>query len=180
MQTAVMDGSRLGFADETFDASCTMFGLFFFAERGPGEIYRTLKTGGTAIVSSWERVDWLPLLNEVQKIIKPGEELLTIPMLEDWSRKEKLVEVLETGGFRGVQVFPYEALCVGEDFDDLVDVLKGACEPHRRDVWSLEDMARIPEVIGRVLREQGERFLVVGEDGRPGIRMLAWVAVARK
>jgi ubiquinone/menaquinone biosynthesis C-methylase UbiE len=49
------DGQELPWGDAEFDAAFSMFGLMFFPDRGRGfrELYRTLKPGGTAVVSSW-------------------------------------------------------------------------------------------------------------------------------
>ncbi len=48
-------GEDLPFANEEFDLAASMFGLMFFADRVQGlrELHRTLKPGGTAMVSSW-------------------------------------------------------------------------------------------------------------------------------
>jgi len=52
------DGQALPYADDSFDAAFSMFGLMFFPDRRKGfsEIYRTLKPGGRAVVSSWAPV----------------------------------------------------------------------------------------------------------------------------
>jgi len=60
---SVGDGQDLPFADSLFDAAFSMFGLMFFPDRarGFGEIFRTLKQGGRACVSSWAPVSQSPL-----------------------------------------------------------------------------------------------------------------------
>jgi SAM-dependent methyltransferase len=49
------DGQALPWADGEFDAAFSMFGLMFFPERARGfsELWRVLKPGGVAVVSSW-------------------------------------------------------------------------------------------------------------------------------
>lgn len=49
------DGQELPWGDAEFDAAFSMFGLMFFPDRakGFGELYRVLKPGGKAVVSSW-------------------------------------------------------------------------------------------------------------------------------
>jgi SAM-dependent methyltransferase len=49
------DGQALPWADNEFDAAFSMFGLMFFPDRARGfsELYRVLKPGGVAVVSSW-------------------------------------------------------------------------------------------------------------------------------
>lgn len=60
---SVGDGRDLPYRDATFDAAFSMFGLMFFPDRarGFGEIFRTLKPGGRACVSSWAPVSQSPL-----------------------------------------------------------------------------------------------------------------------
>jgi SAM-dependent methyltransferase len=52
------DGQALPFPDGSFDAAFSMFGLMFFPDRPKGyaELYRVLKPGGVAVVSSWADV----------------------------------------------------------------------------------------------------------------------------
>jgi ubiquinone/menaquinone biosynthesis C-methylase UbiE len=51
----VGDGQALPWPDAEFDAAFSMFGLMFFPARARGfsELYRVLKPGGVAVVSSW-------------------------------------------------------------------------------------------------------------------------------
>lgn len=58
------DGQALPFADNTFDAAFSMFGLMFFPDRNAGfrELHRVLKSGRRAVVSSWAPMNEAPLL----------------------------------------------------------------------------------------------------------------------
>jgi SAM-dependent methyltransferase len=49
------DGQDLPWGDAEFDAAFSMFGLMFFPDRARGfaELFRVLKPGGVAVVSSW-------------------------------------------------------------------------------------------------------------------------------
>jgi SAM-dependent methyltransferase len=49
------DGQSLPWGDGEFDAAFSMFGLMFFPDRARGfsELFRVLKPGGKAVVSSW-------------------------------------------------------------------------------------------------------------------------------
>jgi SAM-dependent methyltransferase len=53
----VGDGMELPYADSSFDAAFSMFGLMFFPDRARGfrELRRVLAPGGRAVVSSWTR-----------------------------------------------------------------------------------------------------------------------------
>jgi len=58
----VADGQALPFADATFDAGFSMFGLMFFPDRAKGfaELRRVLRPGAKAVVSSWLPMDGVP------------------------------------------------------------------------------------------------------------------------
>lgn len=55
IETMVMDGQDLKFADSTFDKCISVFGLIFFPDRSKGfrEMWRVLRPGGKAAVLSW-------------------------------------------------------------------------------------------------------------------------------
>ncbi|WP_245664735.1 class I SAM-dependent methyltransferase [Nocardia grenadensis] len=62
----VGDGQELPFADAEFDAAFSMFGLMFFPDRARGfaELFRVLRPGGVAVVSSWapaDRSTWMQM-----------------------------------------------------------------------------------------------------------------------
>lgn len=63
--TAVVgDGQALPYADATFGAAFSMFGLMFFPDRAAGfrELRRVLVPGARAVVSSWTRLEDNPVL----------------------------------------------------------------------------------------------------------------------
>ncbi|MFI9507667.1 methyltransferase domain-containing protein [Nocardia sp. NPDC052566] len=64
IEATVGDGQALPFPDDGFDAGFSMFGLMFFPERAKGfaELFRVLRPGATAVVSSWAPVLESPLM----------------------------------------------------------------------------------------------------------------------
>lgn len=58
------DAQALPYADATFDAAFSLFGLMFFPDRSKGfaEIYRTLKPNGSIAVTSWASLDQSPAM----------------------------------------------------------------------------------------------------------------------
>ncbi|MFR9753397.1 class I SAM-dependent methyltransferase [Nocardia sp. 004] len=64
IRAQVGDGQNLPFESDRFDAGFSMFGLMFFPERAKGfaELFRVLRPGGTAVVSSWAPVADSPLM----------------------------------------------------------------------------------------------------------------------
>ena len=58
------DGQALPYADATYGAAFSMFGLMFFPDRAAGfrELRRVLVPGARAVVSSWQRMEDNPVL----------------------------------------------------------------------------------------------------------------------
>jgi SAM-dependent methyltransferase len=75
----VGDGMALPWADATFDAALSMFGLIFFLDRSRGlcELRRVLRSGGRAVVSSWVAAERVPVIAEVWRVL--GAELTDLP-----------------------------------------------------------------------------------------------------
>lgn len=59
VEAIVGDGQALPYADESFDAAFSMFGLIFFPDRARGlrELLRVLRPGGQVLVGSWAPMD---------------------------------------------------------------------------------------------------------------------------
>ena len=75
------DGQALPFADATFDAAFSMFGLFMFPDRARGfaELARVLRPGGRAVVASWQPQTELRVLQIISQELmaeagQPGGE----------------------------------------------------------------------------------------------------------
>jgi ubiquinone/menaquinone biosynthesis C-methylase UbiE len=102
----VMDGVDLTYPDETFTHSITNMGLFFFpdAAKGAAQIYRTLKPGGTAIVTSWKSAGHLAVVHEAQKAVKPDDPLFRWPISDDWYEASHMRKTLEGAGFKDVEM----------------------------------------------------------------------------
>jgi SAM-dependent methyltransferase len=66
------DGQALPFADGTFDAGASLFGLMFFPDRAKGfaELRRVLKPGAKAVVSSWYPMDQIPVFAAMMGAIR--------------------------------------------------------------------------------------------------------------
>jgi SAM-dependent methyltransferase len=107
LDAQVGDGMALPFADGSFDAGFSMFGLMFFPDRDRGfrELHRVLRSGARAVVSSWVAMDRLPLMGAMFTILgelMPGPPAPPRPMpLVD---PHTCVEEMTAAGFVDVQV----------------------------------------------------------------------------
>jgi SAM-dependent methyltransferase len=175
------DAQSLSFADDTFDASITNFGIFFFPDPGAGarQIYRTLKPGGTAVVTVWKTFGFKPILWEIQGQVKPEIPLTELPLMEPWCESGLLVRTLEGAGFRQVDVSVVKEGLWGKDKEDFKLVLLKNLSAMTARNWTEEERAKLPSLISRVVDEQQDRFCI--SDGEKlGCTMEAWVAVAMK
>ena len=102
------DAQTLPYADNTFDAAFSLFGLMFFPDRQKGfaEIYRTLKPGGSVAITSWAPVDQSPAMQTMfgaLRAIKPDlpQPQRSITTLEN---PERFKQEMEEAGFRNVEI----------------------------------------------------------------------------
>ncbi|KAM3077362.1 hypothetical protein ACMFMG_006712 [Clarireedia jacksonii] len=181
VEMAVMDGMDLQFPDEKFDISITNFGIFFFPDpnKGAREIYRTLKHGGRAVVTSWKNVTFVAILHLVQAIIKPGSNHISQPRLEQWKLKETMESTLRDSSFEDIQVHEQEVMWWNKGFHEAAEGLATNFIPVVGDDWSEEEKTRILPVTEQVLKEQ-VNSLVIESDGNVGFQMSAWIALAVK
>jgi SAM-dependent methyltransferase len=107
VEAQVGDGMALPWPDARFDAACSLFGLIFFPdrERGLRELWRVLRPGGRAVVSSWVPADQVPVLADVWSVLAGALPMLPYtrvrPVLGDPGafRAE-----LSAAGFEAVEV----------------------------------------------------------------------------
>lgn len=66
------NGMELPYADATFDAGFSMFGLIFFPDRARGfaELRRVLRSGAWAAVASWPPMERVPVIADVFAAIR--------------------------------------------------------------------------------------------------------------
>jgi SAM-dependent methyltransferase len=107
----VADGQDLPFADASFDAAFSMFGLMFFPDRNRGfsELHRTLRPGGVAVVSSWAPVDQSPLMQLMFGALCAADPSRPAPKtnLLNLENPDLFRRELEQAGFHDVRVEPY-------------------------------------------------------------------------
>jgi ubiquinone/menaquinone biosynthesis C-methylase UbiE len=114
------DGQELPWPDAEFDAAFSMFGLMFFPDRARGfrELFRVLKPGGTAVVSSWADLQGI-----FRSVMLAMREIL--PDIAFGSGKgplgdpEGFAQELSAAGFADVTVTPVTHTVRGESPKEL-------------------------------------------------------------
>ncbi|ORY04457.1 S-adenosyl-L-methionine-dependent methyltransferase [Clohesyomyces aquaticus] len=174
VEAGVMDAQNLNFANDIFTHSFTNMGIFLFPdpEKGAVEIYRTLKPGGIAVVTSIKQAGWIRIFQSAQRAVKPGVPLWNGMLLEEWSTKEKLQSVIEAGGFRKENI----------DFGTAGSVMPGSMMGSFLE--SIKDKATSMITEGWSKQEQDgfDVALQVELERTPSqsFEIETWVAVARK
>ncbi|KAI1766739.1 S-adenosyl-L-methionine-dependent methyltransferase [Hypoxylon sp. FL1150] len=123
-----MDSGALAYDDGTFDTAIGNALLFVLPDDGVGavkEMYRTLKTGGKAILNSWAYVPNMPVLEAAAKATRPPETPLPRAGMEKWSQSEFLRSVVEKGGFRkdGIAVHTVDVYVTTAELDRYANML---------------------------------------------------------
>ena len=181
IDTEIMNGMDLKFPNDTFDISFTSLALFAFPDpvKGTSELHRTLKPNGIAALTTWKNPGWLSLLHEVERRLRPGQELTRFPMLEIWSVPGKLAQTLREGGFQDVEEGEVRAYALWESLEEAAEKM---CETLRMMVgkgWSEGEKEKMAEGFKEVMRE-GWGELIRSKGGRVGFEMVAWTGVGRK
>ena len=180
-EVRVEDAQALSFADNTFDASITNFGIFFLPDpvAGAKQIYRTLKPGGTAVVTLWKAFGFKPILWEIQDQLKPANPLTELPLMEPWCDSALTEKTLKEGGFNQVDFTVVKEGLWGKDKEDFKTVLLENLATLTMRNWTEEERAQLPTYISKIVDEQQDKFCIT-DGAKVGVQMEAWVAVATK
>ncbi|KAH9885877.1 S-adenosyl-L-methionine-dependent methyltransferase [Xylariomycetidae sp. FL2044] len=178
-----MDACALTFADNTFDLSWASF-IFTSLEddvSAASHMLRTLKPGGTGIISVWKDMPWHAALQDAHHKTR-GENEPMAPFLSlRWYKKEKLEQVTRDAGWKNVKFLERDAwLNLGPDLKRWATIAWSFLATPVGG-WKEGDEDRWEEAIDSIvkgLQQLGDWYQV--EDGIHKIRMVADIAMVQK
>jgi len=102
------DAQALPYANATFDAAFSLFGLMFFPDRKKGfaEIHRTLKPGGSIAVTSWAPVDQSPAMQTMFGALRAIKSDLPQPQrsIATLENPEVFRQEMQEAEFRNIEI----------------------------------------------------------------------------
>jgi ubiquinone/menaquinone biosynthesis C-methylase UbiE len=176
VQSDVMDAQALSYPDGTFTHCFMNMGIFLLPEpeKGAAEIYRTLKPGGVAVITSIKQAGWVRIFQAAQKEVMPEAPLWKSPLKEEWSTEEKLRSVIQAGGFEAenIQIEMAKANQRSDLMGNFLASMKGGVTQMIVKDWSEGEKQRFAVV----LQKHIENAMAEPQD----LEVIAWAAVARK
>lgn len=148
------DGQSLTYGDGLFDRAVSMFGLMFFPDRSRGfrELFRVLRPGGRALVSSWAPVAQSPLMDALFAALRVFDPSRPAPQADIASLENPRVleSELEAAGFREVKV---ETVPVALEFES-------GAELWRNMVKGTAPLVLMRRAMGEALWQEKEPFAI--------------------
>lgn len=176
VEAEVMDAQGLSFAENTFTHSFTNLAIFLLPEpeKGAAEIYRTLKPGGVAVVTSIKHVGWPRIFQAAQRKVKPEAPLFNGMLAEEWATKEKLDAVLQEGGFlsENITITIIESSVPGSLQKPFLDSIVDPVTATITEGWSEHEKQQF----GSALQEQIQVSMTDGQE----FELVTWAATAKK
>lgn len=173
----VMPGELLDFPDEYFSHSFTNLGLLFFKSPADGakELYRTLRPGGLAIVTSWSRLGTVEDgILPAQRAVHPQDDPFKLPISAEWFDAEHIEKCMrDDGGFKIVEMSSHRVYYGAPTKKELCELVFDSYKELVLEGWSEEDSqkfaAALEDIVSRAAQEytmnDGERGFGLPMDG---------------
>lgn len=174
-----MPGEDLGFDDNVFSHSFTNFGLMFFKDpaTGASEIYRTLKPGGVAYITTWADIGNVESIRKTEDAIREGEPEFKFPIPKEWESAAHAEKVMRDAGFEQVSSYQQESMMRADSPEQLGENLKSGMGP-LIGKWSEEEKAKFVPTFAEILQKDDHFFTT--DSGQAALRMLANIIVCHK
>ncbi|KAJ3540357.1 hypothetical protein NM208_g5106 [Fusarium decemcellulare] len=182
INTGVMPGERLLFPDEMFTHSITNLGILFFTDgvAGARHIYRTLKPGGIAVVTSWSALGYLEnVIHPAQAIVRPNDPAYKLPISEVWFDPSHVEECLRDGGFQQVSISSRTVHYGAASVPELVDLLLNSLKMLWGN-WPEEDQKKLRDAAREQIEAVSSSYIMNDGNVGVGIPISAIVAVCEK
>ncbi|KIG17513.1 2-heptaprenyl-1,4-naphthoquinone methyltransferase [Enhygromyxa salina] len=169
------DGQALPYANDSFDAAFSMFGLFMFPDRAKGfaELARVLRPGGRAVVASWQPQDAIHAFMVINTELAAESSVSRPSSGPPLGDPVVFKAEMEAAGF-DVEIHPIVHVLESPSFDALWDGLTRshvALEIAREQLGS----ARYADLLARI-RARLEQDL---GSGPQSVAMPAWLGLGR-
>lgn len=173
------DGQYLPFPENTFNASFSLFGLMFFADRAKGyaELLRTLQPGGRAYVSSWSKLVDSPLFSMMADAMRRLDPTLAAPAYDITSLEnpDVLESELIAAGFTDVTIKKLEHMSVFPSAQALWNGLVAGSAP----VAVIK--SRMPDPVWHARSQDALHFIRTHVERFPvALSTTAWLGSGRK
>lgn len=176
VQAELMDAQDLRYQDNMFTHSYTNLAIFLIPDshKGAAEIYRTLKPGGTAILTSPRTLGWVKFFQRAQKAVRPDDPEWQGPLSPEWRSENgstKMRSVVEFGGFRAENV-KIETCNAFGTYESVPDELIAGMTQVLTGKWPEEDAKAFKTKLQQLAEED--------KANPQPLEIALWVAVARK
>jgi ubiquinone/menaquinone biosynthesis C-methylase UbiE len=158
VDSKVLNAENLeGLDDGSFDAIVMNFAVFAMpnADKAAKEMWRVLKVGGVAVVTTWKRPTTVELLERTIGAIRPQDVSRVFPVSRDWLKSEKIRDTMVEGGFKNIKFEEQTAVWNSGTLEGLQDAMLGPFWAKIWADWSEEDKNRLkPEMLKQLTDEQ--------------------------
>ncbi|RKK80780.1 hypothetical protein BFJ71_g15828 [Fusarium oxysporum] len=175
VSSMVQDAQKMeAFGEALFDLVFMNFGLMHVPDGVAcmKEIYRVLRPGGRALVTTWKSAGVAKIAQGAARAL--GVDYVTSPIKDGWDTKERLLSVVEAGGFRteNVKVAIEQTTIEKGDGEGIVKSMSSSFWRPSVEDWRAEDKQRWTAAV---------RAQLTPEQRRTGsVSMVAWICVAKK
>jgi ubiquinone/menaquinone biosynthesis C-methylase UbiE len=168
--------------DDDFDYSFTNFGFLFFkdADKAAKHVYRTLKPGGSAYVTTWKSLPYVEAIQKAAVSVRPGYSEPVVPLNPLWMNAAHVEDVFRRAGFEDVTVYEQPSRYAGDSVADISSTFMGFTGGFLKGKqgWSEEELNRLQKELTPELERLGDALEVT--ETMAAIKTVALVAVLKK